>query len=112
MPKKLLNWGFILLLLGSISAIIFCIIALFDPYFSPFLLMFCSTFLLISGFILIVIDNHNDFKRRQKIYEDTEYLIIKYHQKQQKMIIEKILINKILSELQDFNGREESPEDL
>lgn len=106
MRKKLLNWGFILLLLGSTSAITFCIIALFDPYFFPLLLMSCSTLLLISGFILIVIDNQKDFKRQQKIYEDVELLIISHHQRQKKMIAEKILINKLLSELQKLNGEQ------
>lgn len=106
MPKKLLKCGFVLLLLGSISGIILCIIALFDPHFFPSLEIFCSIFLFISGFILIVIDSHSDSKRQQKIYDDVELLIISYHQKQKKMIIEKMLINKILSDLQEFNDRE------
>ncbi len=53
-----------------------------------------------------VICLYSDSKRQQKIYEDVELLIISYHQKQKKMIIEKMLINKILSDLQEFNDRE------
>lgn len=110
MPKKLLKCGFALLLLGGISGIILCIIALFNPLFFPFLEIFCSIFLLISGFILIVIDSHSDYKRQQKISEDIEFLIIYYRKILSKRIIEQMFINKILSDIQEFN--DEKAEDL
>lgn len=104
MKNKLLKIGFTLSLLGSLSAIVLCLVSLFN---SPFLpdpfWMFCSFLILLSGFIILFIDCQNDSKRQRKISEDIELLIMSYHEQQKKDILNKMLINRLLSELEELN---------
>lgn len=65
--------------------------------------MFYSILILLSGFIILFIDCQNDSKRQRKIYEDIELLIKSYHEQRKKDIVNKILINRLLSELEELN---------
>lgn len=102
MKSKLLKIGFTLLVIGSLSGITLCIIALFNPFFFPGFLMFCSFIILLSGFVVLFIDCQNDFQRQQRIYDNVELLIMSYYEQQKKDILNKMLINRLLSELEEL----------
>lgn len=103
MKNKLLKIGFTLLVIGSLSGITLCIIALFNPFFFSGFLMFCSLIILLSGFVVLFIDCQNDSQRQQKIYEDAELLIMSYYELQKKDILNKMLINRLLSEFEELD---------
>lgn len=100
---RLLKVGFILSVTGSLSAIILCICALFNSSFFPGFFVFFSFAILLSGFVLIVIDCQKDSKKQQKIYEDVEALLKRYHEIQKREILHKILITRFLSTLEKLD---------
>ncbi len=100
MKNKLLTIGFTLSATGSFSAATLCLIALNDPLFLPGLSLLFSFVALIAGFVILLIDYENDSVRQQKIYKEVELLIMNYQEQQKKDILDRILINQLLSELE------------
>jgi hypothetical protein len=103
MKNKLLRIGFTLSVIGSLSAVTLCIIALFNPFFFPGFLMLCSFIILLSGFVVLFIDCQNDSQSQQKIYEDVEFLTVIFKEIQKKNILNQMLINRLLSEFEELD---------
>jgi uncharacterized membrane protein len=103
MENKLLKVGFTLLLIGSLSAITLCIIALLSPLFFPAVWLFLSFIIILSGFIIVFIDCENDLRRQQKIYEDVERLISIYYEKEKRDLLDRILISRLFSQLENLD---------
>ena len=103
MENKLLRIGFGLLLIGSLSATILCSIALFSPRFFPIVWLFLSFGMILSGFIIVFIDCQNDLRRQQKIYEDVERLINIYYEKEKRDLLDRILISRLFSQLENLD---------
>jgi len=97
MNNKLLTCGVILLMMGCLSGIVICVIALFQPLFFPVFLIILSSLILICGVVVIAIDSNNDTKRLQKLNKDLDLLVITFREVQKKNVLNKILTIMLLS---------------
>ncbi len=96
MKNKLLKAGLLLVGIGGISAIILCIIAIFNISFFPIHLILFSFITMIGGYILFLIDSNNDTKRLKKIINDLDRLTITMKRKETSYILYKVFINLLV----------------
>jgi hypothetical protein len=98
MKNTLLKFGLFLTGIGGCSAIILCVIALFNIAFFPIYLILFSFIALISGSILFLIDSNNDTKKLKKIINDLDILTMTMQKKEISYILYKGFINLLIQQ--------------